>query len=565
MKSILVPLFVLGLMSFSFAQETDYKKVFEKVYLDYMDSSEVERKKAALQIMGREDLAQSFLDKEQAYLDAVQDVIEEEKSGEAEPKPEFNDFSESDEYKRFVALNSDLSRLESNVKNAKRRLNLSKATYELCVYNNGSSGCSGEYSMMSANRKSYNDLINKYNEKNKDYNDRVDDINAKIRENNRKLQEYRKELNTYANPEPTYLEEKRDRYLRDTKSYIAQIKEVVAEGELKLVKEEERELSEMEVVEFEKLISKREPILESMKKHFTDGYDLDSCNILMKEFMAFFYELDLEELGIKRVIMNNGKDVSYQKHMSHILVLGFETAKREKANYLAFYDGVFMYDCDLFPDDKIKKVGVKKHHNDGYNKMNGLSNWFEYDEDGNLKEIQNQRAKWVIGQRFYHKNGEVARESSYRYGELNGISTWYYDTGEINATCPYKDGKRSGDYKVLFKDGSTKGIVQFRAGKKHGSTRWYYDSGIEKTIISNFEGERHGLCQFNYVNGVTKTIKRYEHGKLMEIVETNDMDGNPVDKGTLVNGNGTCIVYDSENGSFVRVDEYVDGEKVKKD
>lgn len=528
MKFLLTPILILGLATLSFAQDrSDFREAFSLVYYGYLDSAEFEQKRLSLIASGRTELVVELLDANRLYEQAVEEVILERERKANEPAPVFNYFKETKEYKDFLNWIDDLDNLKEQVKKAERRVKLTKTTYNLCVFD-GSSNCVSEYNIYDASINAYNRLVEKFNTRLVGFEEKQREMNLKLKQNGVELQEYREKLKSTS--EETPLEKKRDRYEIEMYAKMVQIRDLIAA-------QEKRDKVEV----FNEQISGREPILASIKEHFSTGYDQDACYDDIKNFLAFFDTLDLEELGILTVVMNNGKDISFQKHQKHILVIGHETYQRRKINYFAFYDGDFFYDCDLLPNGKIKKVGKKKYRDDWYNEDHALKNFVRYDEEGNVKNILNQEGDKVIGKRFFHENGSIARISSYENGKLDGMSTWYYDSGEVNATCNYENGKREGDYTVFRKNGKVRGIRPYADGKLHGITKWIYP------------------------NDVVVTVLRYEEGKLAEILETNDMDGNPVDKGTFKGGKGTRIVYNSDDGSIKRIDEYKDGEVVKKD
>jgi antitoxin component YwqK of YwqJK toxin-antitoxin module len=46
----------------------------------------------------------------------------------------------------------------------------------------------------------------------------------------------------------------------------------------------------------------------------------------------------------------------------------------------------------------------------------------------------------------------------------------------------------------------------------------------------------------------------------MDIISCLNTQGKPIDKGTLVNGDGTVNIYDN-NGSLIKVESYINGVK----
>ncbi|NRT16609.1 antitoxin component YwqK of YwqJK toxin-antitoxin module [Flavobacterium sp. 28A] len=76
------------------------------------------------------------------------------------------------------------------------------------------------------------------------------------------------------------------------------------------------------------------------------------------------------------------------------------------------------------------------------------------------------------------------------------------------------------------------------------------------------EGKRIGVWTWYFENGQLQTERRWNNGKLIEIMSCYDGKGTVLDKGTLVNGTGTMLLYDS-NGKLLETIVYKNGEIVK--
>jgi antitoxin component YwqK of YwqJK toxin-antitoxin module len=86
----------------------------------------------------------------------------------------------------------------------------------------------------------------------------------------------------------------------------------------------------------------------------------------------------------------------------------------------------------------------------------------------------------------------------------------------------------------------------------------YYKNG-ELWGIENFlDGKIEGECKLYHKNGQIYQIILYKKYRAMEILSCFDGNGNPLDKGTLKNGNGTINEYDID-GTLIKQVNYVDG------
>lgn len=87
----------------------------------------------------------------------------------------------------------------------------------------------------------------------------------------------------------------------------------------------------------------------------------------------------------------------------------------------------------------------------------------------------------------------------------------------------------------------------------------YYKTGKIKSFASYHNGLLEGTYKYFHDNGQLWTEQTYVHGKTMEIISNLDRNGNPMDKGTLKNGNGTILLYD-ENGKQTSIRTYKNGD-----
>lgn len=180
-------------------------------------------------------------------------------------------------------------------------------------------------------------------------------------------------------------------------------------------------------------------------------------------------------------------------------------------------------------DNKIWKIG---------NWENGLKSgeWKEYDENGNIKKIGSYSKGKEIGIWKTYSRGFLWLLANYETGEF----TYYHDNGNVEKKGRYEKGNYIGEWKEYYENGNLKKAE-------------FYNSNNE------LEGERKSFHE----NGKTYTTQLYSNGKLMEVIICKDENGNVLNKGTLVNGNGTLNVY-YNNGTLNKVYTYKEGIMVVK-
>jgi len=155
-----------------------------------------------------------------------------------------------------------------------------------------------------------------------------------------------------------------------------------------------------------------------------------------------------------------------------------------------------------------------------YSKAKGfpkITNRKQFYLNGNLQiEGHEMKAKWY---------------SKYK---THGKFLSYHENGMIECDCYFINGKRDGIQIYHFENGETGYIHQYKLGKKDGLAITYYDNGVVYSEII-------------YKDNIPFTV-----------LERNDANGNPIEKGTLKDGNGERYVYD-ENLKLIAIEYYSDG------
>lgn len=553
-------LFIFIILSQNFlSQDIDYKKVFEITsnmydYGDELTDLEISENKKLLIKSGNEDKAKLLLKKEDEYVEISNKLNTYNQKAEIEFKNNNTDPKKTPEYKAFKNLVNDLNQQDKSIRAAKKLKNLSQTTYNLCVFNNGQSRCSQELNDYNNYVNSYNTKVRKYKADGEIMLQKQKSINNKIIDYNNRLREYK----ASASIEKQKLEQEKEKIRKERNLIASEILDEIANQKNNIQNQAKRD----EEKKFEEFMETIKPYHIAMKKHFSN-LDLDSSYYIINEYFKIEKTFDFSDLGIKHIQLNN-RDFSYQKHAKHIRVYGYENSDKKEITYYAFYDAPFLYSVDLDPKSKkIIKLISQKRDDKTYNDLNKVILLFEYYDDYSIKVknklIGNNPVKVIK----YNKNGTINVEYNYSNGEKTGLTKWYNENGEVYKEGTYFQGKLEGVLTHYYNDGTyTK--INLVEGKKEGKTTHYFKSDSIKGV-QDYSGDKlNGDELWYYENGQLRYHKYHEDGKLMELIATYDKEGKEVDKGTLKDGNGTRFCYKEEDGSFDKIQNYIDG-KLQKD
>lgn len=222
------------------------------------------------------------------------------------------------------------------------------------------------------------------------------------------------------------------------------------------------------------------------------------------------------------------------------------------------------------------------YHENGSLKSEGSYDWnklispyYKYDENGTIliKQIPYQEnEKYYYLETQYNKDGSLKSEynmvnngNKYLNYDKHGICKDYYPNGNLKSVIKFYNDKESeliefystqGEHCVVEGEGEQKfyygdsdnlmSVYQVRNGKYDGIAKTYYKSGnIEMTV------------EYKY------TSDNDSYGLLWNVLDYKDINGNPLDKGTITDGNGALYIYD-DKGKLNSVSKYQDGKRIDK-
>lgn len=83
----------------------------------------------------------------------------------------------------------------------------------------------------------------------------------------------------------------------------------------------------------------------------------------------------------------------------------------------------------------------------------------------------------------YHRNGKMARKTSYRYGKRNGDDLVWAEDGRLLEQTRYKDGVKEGVYKSWRPNGTSREVGAFRGDKRHGTWKFFDKTGVLRETV----------------------------------------------------------------------------------
>jgi antitoxin component YwqK of YwqJK toxin-antitoxin module len=162
----------------------------------------------------------------------------------------------------------------------------------------------------------------------------------------------------------------------------------------------------------------------------------------------------------------------------------------------------------------------------------------------------------IVCQDFTGK-GKLFREHYYVNGERVFTRWWRFKKKSKEYEVVQKLGKspfakKNGPAYVYFPSGKMSASTVFEHNKKIGPCKEYYQSGVLKqTCERHIKGKTHGIVSNYYENGQIKAQARWDNGRLREILQYKDEQGQNLPIGTFKDGNGTWTYLEDGNKKFV--------------
>ncbi len=115
---------------------------------------------------------------------------------------------------------------------------------------------------------------------------------------------------------------------------------------------------------------------------------------------------------------------------------------------------------------------------------------------------------------YYHANGTVAKEVTYKQGKPDGELLIYSEEGKLVAKREYTLGRRAGTWDTYTSDGTQK-IRQenYQDGKANGEFKVWFASGQLRQQMTFDDGKREGIAREWTSTGEKRAEINYRDGK----------------------------------------------------
>jgi antitoxin component YwqK of YwqJK toxin-antitoxin module len=276
----------------------------------------------------------------------------------------------------------------------------------------------------------------------------------------------------------------------------------------------------------------------------------------------------VESIGTYKKGGGNGEFIYYYEN-GQVEQVGVKERGKESGKWRFYYkNGQLRGLADYY---KGKQHGnTKYYHRNGQLEYSGdkthgkeTGKWENYYENGQLRVVVDYyKGKQQGTKKSYHRNGQLKYSGDKTNGKSTGTWKYYYDNGQLEAVYLWNKGKQQGTQKYYHRNGQLMFSGDKTDGKQTGKWKYYYDNGQLEFVIEYYNGKNHGTQKSYFESGKPMKVTIWEKGKLMNIISSFDNEGNPKDRGTLINGNGTVHTYGA-NGSLINTNTYKNGKKQK--
>ncbi len=190
-------------------------------------------------------------------------------------------------------------------------------------------------------------------------------------------------------------------------------------------------------------------------------------------------------------------------------------------------------------------------------------------EDKTFKKIKQQKVSYTNGEKvgdfkYFFPSGKVSVEGKYFSDQPEGEVKSYYEDGHLYGTRYFSNGLRTGRHTYFYPDGKLKSERSFVNDTLNGLYQTFYSNGNLQEHFNYVKGKENGIYKYYYENGQLWIEKEYKNGLLINVIVNYDNKGNPRDKGTIKDGNGTVNYY-TEDGKIYTVQTFQEGLKIKEE
>jgi len=162
---------------------------------------------------------------------------------------------------------------------------------------------------------------------------------------------------------------------------------------------------------------------------------------------------------------------------------------------------------------------------------------------------------------YFLPNGRKVSNGFYVSNQLEGTVTYYNQYGVVLSTAEFKHNLSNGPEIAYYPDGNIQMEKNFTDGIIDGAFKKYYPTGKIEEYQEFKMGKLDGIYRYYYNTGTLWVEKEYRNGLLWNITGNYNINGEPNDKGSLSNGEGTENYYTLE-GLLYAVRTYKNGKMI---
>lgn len=149
--------------------------------------------------------------------------------------------------------------------------------------------------------------------------------------------------------------------------------------------------------------------------------------------------------------------------------------------------------------------------------------------------------------KVYNLAGTVVKVTHHRNDSLHGLATEYLPDGITRMTeTEYFNGTNKYIARIFNPQGQVTEEMAFENGMRNGDAKRFYETGTVMEKLTFRDDVMNGEYVYYYPNGKPWIKNIIKDGKYWDVIANYDSKGNKRNAGTLKNGNGTIIYYDTD-------------------
>lgn len=214
--------------------------------------------------------------------------------------------------------------------------------------------------------------------------------------------------------------------------------------------------------------------------------------------------------------------------------------------------------CNVLAENKDIKEGAYELW---YNGIRIVSGNFSNNEKEGFWKFNNIKSeiKSNKGNIIDSLSDEIYYQGNYDKGKKNGVWKYYLNKKPL-CVIYYKNDSKDSLWKSFYKNGNKHSLVNFKDGYKNGMDERFDEMG-NKSFSALYRNDTLAGSYIIYnSNGQIRLNIEYKNGAPFTVFALNDLNGHPLDPGTIKNGNGSFKTYGAEDVLYME-ESYINGLK----